>query len=230
MFPSNYYLMPEYIEMYNQSDLVVVPSEKMKERLIQEGLTVQKIIIQGMWDHVHEYPLRQPVFQKKLSFAGSVERFEHISNWTHTTPLDIFSESNQENHNPSVSFKGWKTDPELLFALSDGGFGLVWGTSENPADEADYYRLNISHKVSTYLAAGIPVVVPSYLSNASFIKEKGLGYVVDSLEEASRLVEETTAETYQQMVENVYKVSYALKQGYFTKKLLIDAVMQVLDI
>ena len=107
---------------------------------------------------------------------------------------------------------------------------MVWGTSENPADEADYYRLNISHKVSTYLAAGIPVVVPSYLSNANFIKEKGLGYVVDSLEEASRLVEETTTEVYQQMVENVYKVSYALKEGYFTKKLLIDAVMQVLDI
>ncbi|CVT21179.1 Glycosyl transferase [Streptococcus pneumoniae] len=64
MFPSNYYLMSEYIEMYNQSDLVVVPSEKMKERLIQEGLTVQKIIIQGMWDHVHNYPLKQPSFQK----------------------------------------------------------------------------------------------------------------------------------------------------------------------
>ena len=110
------------------------------------------------------------------------------------------------------------------------GGGAVWGTSENPADEADYYRLNISHKVSTYLAAGIPVVVPSYLSNANFIREKGLGYVVDSLEDANRLVEETTAETYQQMVENVYKVSYALKQGYFTKKLLIDAVLQVLDV
>ena len=54
MFPSNYYLMPEYIEMYNQSDLVVVPSENMKERLIQEGLTVQKIIIEGMLDHVHD--------------------------------------------------------------------------------------------------------------------------------------------------------------------------------
>jgi len=53
---------------------------------------------------------------------------------------------------------------------------------------------------------------------------------VDSLEEANRLVEETTAEAYQYMVENVYKVNYALKQGYFTKKLLIDAVMQVLDI
>ena len=47
--------------------------------------------------------------------------------------------------------------------------------------------------------------MPSYLSNASFIQEKGLGYVVDSLEEANRLVEETTAEAYQYMVENVYK-------------------------
>ena len=90
--------------------------------------------------------------------------------------------------------------------------------------------MNISHKVSTYLAAGIPVVVPSYLSNASFIQEKGLGYVVNSLEEANRLVEHTTAEAYQHMVENVYKVSYILKEGYFTKKLLIAAVMQVLDI
>lgn len=114
--------------------------------------------------------------------------------------------------------------------MSEGGFGLVWGTSENPTDEEDYYRLNISHKVSTYLAAGIPVVVPSYLSNASFIQEKGLGYVVNSLEEANRLVEYTTAEAYQHMVENVYKVSYILKEGYFTKKLLIAAVMQVLDI
>lgn len=230
MFPSNYYLMPEYIEMYNQSDLVIVPSEQMKERLIQEGLTVKKIIIQGMWDHVHNYPLKQPQCEKKLFFAGSVERFEHLINWNYPTPLEIFSESNQESNSKNISFRGWKTDPELLFALSEGGFGLVWGTSENPADEADYYHLNISHKVSTYLAAGIPVVVPSYLSNASYIKEKGLGYVVDNLEEASHLVAETSAPDYQEMVDNVSKVSYALKEGYFTKKLLIDAVMQVLDV
>ncbi|EHE23238.1 nucleotide sugar synthetase-like domain protein [Streptococcus pneumoniae GA41688] len=50
------------------------------------------------------------------------------------------------------------------------------------------------------------------------------------MEEANRLVEETTVEVYQQMVENVSKVSYALKEGYFTKKLLTDAIMQLLDI
>ena len=41
MFPSNYYLMPNYIEMYNLCDVVVVPSEQMRDRLIEEGLTVK---------------------------------------------------------------------------------------------------------------------------------------------------------------------------------------------
>ena len=46
MFESNYYLMPAYIEMYNKSDLVVVPSEQMYHRLVSEGLTVNKYVVQ----------------------------------------------------------------------------------------------------------------------------------------------------------------------------------------
>ena len=46
MFESNYYLMPNYIDMYNQSDLVVVPSEQMYHRLVSEGLTVKKYVVQ----------------------------------------------------------------------------------------------------------------------------------------------------------------------------------------
>lgn len=230
MFPSNYYLMPEYIEKYNLSDVVIVPSEKMKERLVAEGLRVEKILIQGMWDHVHNYPLPQPEYKPKLYFAGELNRFPHIASWSHSVPLEAFSNPTADITGSNVTCMGWKSDPELLFALAKGGFGLVWGTSENPADEDEYYKLNISHKVSTYLAAGIPVVVPSYLSNADFIREKGLGYVVDSLEEANRVVEETTPEAYQQMLEKVQKVAFALKEGYFAKKLLIDAVMMVSDL
>ena len=47
MFDSNYYLMSAYIDMYNLCDVVVVPSEKMRDRLIEEGLTVEKIIIKN---------------------------------------------------------------------------------------------------------------------------------------------------------------------------------------
>lgn len=87
MFPSNYYLMPNYIEMYNLCDVVVVPSEQMRDRLIEEGLTVEKIIIQELWDLPHSLDLHKPSFQKKLIFAGNPARFPHILNWQQETPL-----------------------------------------------------------------------------------------------------------------------------------------------
>ena len=97
-----------------------------------------------------------------------------------------------------VHIEGWRTKQELLLELSKGGFGLVWGNSENPEDERDYYKENISYKLSTYLSAGLPVVVPDYLSNADYIREKGLGFVASSLEEANRLVQDCTEEEYAQ--------------------------------
>lgn len=112
-----------------------------------------------------------------------------------------------------------------MLELSKGGFGLVWGNSEKPEDEPDYYKMNISYKLSTYLAAGLPVVVPDYLSNADYIKEHGLGFVVSSLEEADRCVQECTEEQYAQMVANARHTAYLISNGYFTKKLFIDAIM-----
>ena len=220
---ANWYLMPEFIEMYNQSDVLIVPSQQMKEKLISEGLKVEKILIQEMWDHPYNGFLYQPQFEKKLYFAGSVERFPHLLNWSHETPLHVFSEGG--NDIATCHFEGFKSDAELMLQLSKGGFGLVWGTSENPIDEPEYYKINISHKVSTYLAAGIPVLVPSYLSTANIIREKGLGFVVDNLQEASERVANCTQEEYQAMVDRIHMTSFLLRQGFYTKKVLTDAIM-----
>lgn len=47
-FESNYYLMSKFISMYNKAEIVIVPSEKMYCRLVEEGLTVKKYIVQHM--------------------------------------------------------------------------------------------------------------------------------------------------------------------------------------
>ncbi len=89
MFPSNYYLMPEY--RYVQS--VRCGRRSFWGRCGQassRGLTVNKILIQRMWDHPYDLPLHQPQFVPKLYFAGSVERFPHLINWSYATPLEIF--------------------------------------------------------------------------------------------------------------------------------------------
>lgn len=78
---SNYYLMPAYIEMYNKSDVVVVPSEQMYHKLVAEGLTVKKYVVQKMWDLTHQLDLHSPQFEKKLIFSGKPSRFPHILGW-----------------------------------------------------------------------------------------------------------------------------------------------------
>lgn len=226
MFASNYYLMSVHIEMYNKADAIIVPSEIMRDRLIEEGLTVKNILIQKMWDYTHTMSLSKPSFCKRLYFAGQPSRFPYIENWSFPTPLHVFSSQNI-NETSTLKNEGWKNKDELLLSLSKGGFGLVWGNHENPEEEEEYYKMNISYKLSTYLAAGIPVIVPYYLSNIEYIKDRELGYVVSSLEEASSIVQNCTEEDYSRLVENVKSVSSLISGGYFTKKLIIDSVMTI---
>ena len=160
-----------------------------------------------------------------MVFAGNPTRFPHVLDWKQTTPLHVYAEKQEGKDYSKVHLEGWRNKHELLLEMSKGGFGLVWGNSEKPEDEPDYYKLNISYKLSTYLAAGLPVVVPNYLSNADYIKEHGLGFVVSNLEEADRCVQECTEEQYAQMVANAKYTAYLISHGYFTKKLFIDAIM-----
>ena len=226
MFESNYYLMKAHIDMYNKCDVVIVPSEQMYQKLVSEGLTVKNYVVQKLWDLPHGLELYTPKFEKKLIFSGDPSRFPHIVDWKHSTPLHVYATRAEGVDYSKVHLEGWRTQQELLLELSKGGgFGLVWGNSENPTEERDYYKENVSYKLTTYLAAGIPVVVPDYLSNADYIREKGLGFVVSSLEEASRVVQECTAEEYDQMVTRAKYTAYLIKNGYFTKKLFIDSMM-----
>ncbi|MDO4635069.1 MAG: sugar transferase [Streptococcus sp.] len=220
MFAQNAFLLPTYIEMYNQAEVVIVPSEKMRNFLVENGLKVKNIIIQKMWDFTHNLELYEPKHLKKIYFPGNPTRFPEINNWNFETPLHVFSknESEEEHH---YIYEGWRHKSELLIELSKGGFGLVWETGECP----EYYGMNLSYKLSCYLAAGIPVIVPETLSNIEYIKEKGLGFVVSSLEEANQVVQSCTDEQYNQMVNNIKFTSQLIKDGYFTKKVIIDSIM-----
>lgn len=133
-----------------------------------------------------------------------------------------------ENYDYSkVHFGGWLNKTELLLELSKGGFGLVWGNQEDPKDEPDYYKMNCSYKLASYLSAGIPVIVPDYLSNADFVKENNIGFVVSSLEEVDQVIQECSEEKYSKMVSSVKIVQYLINNGYFTKKLFVDSLMKL---
>lgn len=232
MFENGAAELNRYIMFYNQADVVIVASQEMASFLCSHGLTVKKIVVQQMWD----FPIKTdktivPPFNRRINFAANVSAIYRpfARNWNYDRVQLSVTAKREEcawAQDKNIGFLGWFNDDALLTnALrKSGGFGLVW--HDDPC-WIEYMKLNSSYKVSTYLAAGIPLIVSSSKAEKNIIIRKNLGIVVDSLDEAVDYVGSMTEEKYNEMVRNVESFGGIIRGGYFTKKLLIDAIFKL---
>ena len=88
--------------------------------------------------------------------------------------------------------------------------------------------MNANYKCSAYLAAGIPVIVSNDIAERDTVVRKNLGLAVDSLDEAVSKVANMNERLYQDMVAGVQVFSNLIREGYFTRKCLTDAVFKLL--
>lgn len=214
----------EIIDVYNMADLVIVPSEPMLNFLCQRGLTVEKVLIQSMWDFPFQEDLKTPQFQRRIFFSGTPQKFGFVSSWNYDIPLYLYTYEDYKVNGQNIHYGGGKNTTELLLEYTKGGFGLIW---EQTAP-ASYYKYHQPHKLSTYLAAGIPVIVQRGLAREQVILDYGLGFAVNSTKEASDIVMNITEEEYQKLIHNITNISFLIRGGFFTKKLLIDTINYLL--
>lgn len=228
MFESNRYLLPKFIKYYNQADVLIVHTEKMYHFLRQNGLEEKPHVVLHFFDHPAiglDYSIT-PQNNKLINFAGNAQKFDFVKNWHNPDiKLQVFSNPQQSYPEQNLEVIGRKSDPVLLDELRNtGGFGLVW--SEDPY-WSEYMKLNASFKTSTYLASGIPIIINNEAAEKDTIKRKNIGIVADSLEEAQEKVLHISDEEYSQMVKNVDSFAKLIREGYFTKKALTEAVFKV---
>lgn len=231
MFESDRYLLKRYIDLYNQADVIIVPSQKMADCLLQEGLTVGKYVVQRMWDcPVSIDHSVIPQFKRTINFAGKTDgfKFSFVQDWKfETVRLAVTAREGEWKHGVNIEFLGWFAEQSVLAneLRNNGGFGLLWTGNDY---WKEYMKLNANSKLGLYLAAGLPVIVHNSIPEADTILRKELGLVVDSLDEAVEKVENMTKEQYDQMTENVGAFGELIRGGFFTKKVLTDAVFQLL--
>ncbi|MCD7120611.1 sugar transferase [Limosilactobacillus agrestis] len=228
MYPPFRPLLPQYIDYYNKADLLIVHTEKMYQILRQNGLEEKPHVVLHFFDHPAiglDYSIT-PQNNKVINFAGNAQKFDFVKNWHNPDiKLQVFSDPQQSYPEQNLEVTGWKNDPILLDTLRrTGGFGLLW--SEDPY-WSEYIKINASFKTSTYLASGIPLIVSSDMPEKDTIKRKNIGIVVDSLEEAQEKVLQISNDEYNQMVKNVESFAKLIREGYFTKKALTEAVFKV---
>lgn len=231
MFESNRYLLKEHIEFFNQADLLILPSRRMADILHREGLTVKKTVIQKMWD----FPIMvdqtvTPRFRKVINFAGNpdLRKFDFAKEWNYdSVELRVTAGKEEWALGKNICFLGWfNNDIFLVNALrNSGGFGLVW---TNDSYCGEYMEINANYKLSAYLAAGIPIIVKNSIAERDTIVRKNLGLAVDSLDEAVSRIENMNEDQYSEMLSNVALFSELIRDGYFAKKCLTDAVFKLL--
>lgn len=213
--------LPDTIRLYNEAEVLIAPSYRMKQFLLEHGLRPgMRLIVQEIWD----YPTRLSLsgtktLKREIHFAGNPDRFPFVNTWNYEAVLNVYTD--QACQGNQVRRMGWMMPDRLLMELSEGGFGLVWYANET---WRQYLSVNNSLKLSTYLAAGIPVIVPKGISNQSMIEVNHLGIAVDTLEEAAQAVKDMTEPEYQEYLSAVSRFAPLLREGLFTKKCLLDAI------
>lgn len=227
MFEGNKELMPLFIELYNKADLLIVPSENMKNYLISKGVTVKKFVIQNLWDIPVDFISNsESKYLPRINFAGSNEKFriaEKIN--LSDIELEIYDHKPEDKSIPdNIHYHGYVDEIKLLSELHEGGFGLVW---TEDMYWREYMKYNASYKVSTYLRAGIPLIVHRDISCRKLIEDNHWGIIVDSLEEAMERVKAMSEDEYRKYAESVSKVSGLLGDNYFAKKVLVDTLYKL---
>lgn len=213
--------LQDTVELYNEAEVLIVPSLGMRMFLTEHGIrTGMKFVIQEMWDYTAlPGTLGSGTWNREIHFAGNPDGIHFPNAWEWEVPLKVYSDS--ECHGTHVRKMGWLAPERLLMELAKGGFGLVWYGNE---EWRRYLSVNNSLKLGVYFAAGIPVIVPRGISSRSIIEENHLGIAADTLEEAAEAIKKMTETDYQVYSAAAAQFAPLVREGFFTKKCLLDAI------
>lgn len=201
--------MINYLKTRNFSDEVLINLKifdyKLDKRILSNKSFSRNIIIAGSLDE------KKSLYLSKLKELQSID-FELYGPNYNPQKMDA----------PNIFYKGC-VSPDELPSKFDNGFGLIWdGNSIDccSGGTGEYLKYNNPHKMSLYIASGIPVVIWSKAAQASFVLEHGIGIVIDSLNDLPKKLAEISESDYNNFSKAVNVFSEKIQNGYFIKSAL----------
>ena len=113
--------------------------------------------------------------------------------------------------------------PDVVIEKLKGKFGLIWdGESVKGCTGVvgEYIKINNPHKMSLYIAAGIPVIVWNKAAVAKFVKQYNIGLIVESIDNLEEYISNISDKYYDEMIKNVKKLREKIVEGYFFEEVL----------
>lgn len=205
-------------------EALIVHSPRMESYLRTQGVTCPMILMEA-FDCLSEgkIPVREK--SRMVAIAGNLaaDKSGYLKD-IGKVPLEwqLYGTNWAGSGSTRIEYHG-EIAPEKLPETILGAFGIVWD-----GDSLDgltglygaYALLNSPHKLSTYLAGGLPVIVAKNAAAADFVAREQVGVALNSLRELPELIHTMPEEDYQRYASNARRVGAQLRAGENTKRAL----------
>lgn len=228
-FPFNY---PEILEL---SDVLISHTNAMKSWL-QRTYAEKRVAVLGIFDYmVNNITTRSATLSsetsKSIVFAGALGKSKFIKGlkFSHSDLKFVLygpGITDDVRNNDVIDYRGICSPDELLYNITDCNYGLVWdGESINECTGAtgEYLKYNCPYKLSSYIAAGLPVIVWDKMAMAPFVQKYNIGISVSSLLDLPEVLSKITSDGYALMRRNAERMKIQLRKGEFYERALSNA-------
>jgi len=232
-FRYNDYYKQEFEFMRRIADVYIVHNEVMKSYFVNLGISADNIIVLDIFDYLLDDTYKKfPVFSKSLSIAGNLDitKCAYISELPCLSQLqiDLYGSNYDKKLNAysNIHYHG-SFPPDDIPAQLNHGFGLVWDGSSIDGckgESGHYLKYNNPHKLSLFLASGLPIVIWKDAAEASFVESRNLGICVNDLMEAEKMIVSFSQEEYMKKAVSVKKISSELTKGVFMQHAINEAL------
>ena len=219
------------IKKLNNASLLLVHTQAMKQKLTELGVTTPMKVLQ-IFDYYSSsaiVDIKETLQHKAdIVFAGNLSKSEFLKNLIEDKTNEhirfilygILGDLNLENHG-NIVYKGVFNPDDTSSII--GGWGLVWDGYDIfscTGDYGNYLRYNASHKASLYLVCGIPLIVWTESSLASWVVQEGIGIVVPTLKHIDDIIQNLSNQQYEEMVLNARRIGMQLRKGEYLRQSL----------
>lgn len=215
----------DYIEQYNMlktfADIWIVHNNSMKKFLISKGFPANRIVSLGIFDYLIEKSVEVKE-DDGIIIAGNLDvvksQYIYHLNEIGNVRFNLYgSNYNNTNNYTNMNYFGTFLPDELISNLK-GKYGLVWdGDSLDTCSglTGEYLKINNPHKLSLYLAVGLPVIIWEKAAEAEFVLKENVGVIVKSLYELPQRLASVSYNDYNIMKNNVRIVGERLRKGEY---------------
>ena len=211
----------------------------MKNYFVSNGINEERVVELEMFDYLCENGSfnNADVNDRTVIYAGNLssEKSPFLSHLSEIAGVNFrlygvnYDESMIAGNN--IAYQG-AFSAEVMPNLIGNGYGLVWdgeSVSSCTGSTGEYLLYNNPHKLSLYLAAGLPIIVWKHAAVADIVRRYKCGVLIESLHELKDVIDDVTEAEYKMYVRNARKIAENLRKGYYTKRALAEAKRRLAD-